>query len=470
MLPAVLEGLWSAAVVLIVGCLMLDVWLALRARAMTGRWLGVLPIIAILWVAYYPVRVIMILVDRDNPLFHPATRAATDGDLLWVGLVSTAGLAAVIGGAWVVQSTALVRPSRGLDLRRNHLTLASLVGVAVAMGALVFRSSSGIIANVGPVALLGLAGMGFLDARRGEFSWRTSGLVLVTMLAGSASGFKEFAVLPIAAWGVGMVAGRSTRLPLRVALPVATLAFLAYVAVAGQRIGTNVGEPASLPSALMNALTRYDLESGTVMARPKHGWDILGDPGAALSRRLSGVESLLIFRRQVPERTEYQAGRTFVLPTLTLLPGGSSLVEGTPFPQLSLGRYYALRFYSLTPQSDPSSQAITWAGELYLNFGTTGIIVGLLFIGALLSAFDQRYPPVSAFNVGVLAYAGTAALGLERNIAYVLVTVVIRLVIASVFRRLVYVRSARDSRQRNVVGFREAGSVGNPTERGVRYG
>lgn len=61
---------------------------------------------------------------------------------------------------------------------------------------------------------------------------------------------------------------------------------------------------------------------------------------------------------------------------------------------MSLGRYYSQTFYSLRPATDPSAQAITWTGDPYLNFGTAGIIFGLLLIadwsGCSTVAFRRR--------------------------------------------------------------------------------
>jgi len=428
----ILIVLLSRLAVATVCCVLVYGLLIVWARRQCGRWLGLLPMVSVLWIIYYPVRLLRIELDRNDPLLHPAVRRATDGDLTWVWVISTAGLAMLLFGAWVVGQVRLVRAAKIDHLRRPAFTTLSIVGLAVALGTLTFHVSSGILSNVGPIALIGLAGLGFLDAQRGRTSYRTVSLVAIALLVGALAGFKELATLPAIAWGIGLVAGRRSSIRPRTVLAVAAIALFAYIGVAGQRIARPLGEPTDLPHAAFNSLTRYDLESGVVHKNGNHGWGIIGNVASGLSRRSSGVEALVILRETVPNRVNYQGGRTLVLPLLTVFPGSKDFTGDTPFSTLSLGRYYSQNFYSLNPGTDPSSQAITLSGDLYLNFGIVGVIVGLFLIGTLVGAFDRRYPPTSAFSAGLLAYAGTQAIGLERNVAYVLVTVFIRLAIASV--------------------------------------
>jgi hypothetical protein len=393
--------------------------------------MGVLPIVAVFWVIHYPVRLLTVQLNRNDPLLHPAMRRATDGDLTWVWLASTAGLAMLILGSWAIGRIRIVPTSHIDHLRRHGFTMVCVGGLSVAVVRLILGVSSGILSNVGPLALVGLGGLGFLDARRARTSWWTIAFVVIGLLVGALAGFKELAAMPAVAWGIGLIAGRRDSIRPRTVLAFVSVALFAYIGVAGQRIARSVGEPSDLPHAAFNMLTRYDLESGRVAQRGNRGWEILDNIASGLSRRTSGVEALVILREEVPRRVEYQHGRSLVLPILTVVPGSKSLTRDSPYSALSLGRYYDQNFYSARPQSDPSSQAITWAGDLYFNFGLNGILVGLFVIGAMLGAFDRRYPPTSAFNAGMLAYVGTQAIGMERNVAFVLVTTLLRLAIVS---------------------------------------
>lgn len=428
-IPLIFDLLPSYLAAVTVGCLLVQMLLVSRVGRITGRWLGVLPIVSVLWIIYYPLRLLRIQLDRHDLLAHPAVQHATDSELIWVWLVSTGGLAALLLGAWAVHKVKSTREPRIAKLSRRDFKAIAMTGLVTALVTTVAGVSSGVLANVGPLVLLGIAGLGFQDARRGRNSLWTISLVLVASLVGALAGFKELATLPVAAWGIGLLAGRRHSVKLRAVLLVALLGTFAFVGVAGQRIARPLGEPTDLPTASLNAMTRYDLESGTLLPTRKHGFEIVGDLAAGLSRRASGVEALIILHEAVPARTEFERGRTLILPALTVLPRSEVLQADSPFPTLSLGRYYSQTFYSLRPATDPSSQAMTWAGDLYLNFGTAGVILGLLVIGSLIGLVDWQYPPISAFNAGVLAYVGLAAIGLERNVAYVFVTVIVRLAI-----------------------------------------
>lgn len=66
------------------GCLLAPVLLVSRVGRITGRWIGVLPIVSALWIVYYPVRLVKIQLNRDDLLAHPAAQHATDSELVWV--------------------------------------------------------------------------------------------------------------------------------------------------------------------------------------------------------------------------------------------------------------------------------------------------------------------------------------------------------------------------------------------------
>jgi hypothetical protein len=105
--------------------------------------------------------------------------------------------------------------------------------------------------------------------------------------------------------------------------------------------------------------------------------------------------------------------------------------------ELSLGRYFATRFWSVNPNSDGSAQAITMPGDLYLNFGGVGVALGMLAIGLLVGFVDRQFASATAFGAGVLAYVGIHLFSVESNVAYVLVTAGIRVGVVFVLLFLV---------------------------------
>ena len=66
-------------------------------------------------------------------------------------------------------------------------------------------------------------------------------------------------------------------------------------------------------------------------------------------------------------------------------------------------------------------------GDLYLNFGGIGVVIGMLAIGLLVGFVDRAFASATAFGAGVLAYVGIHLFSVESNVAYVLVTSAIRL-------------------------------------------
>jgi hypothetical protein len=86
-----------------------------------------------------------------------------------------------------------------------------------------------------------------------------------------------------------------------------------------------------------------------------------------------------------------------------------------------------------------------------LNFGVTGVLVGMALLGALSSLFDCLFTLKGPIRVGVVAFAGHPLIGLDGNIDYVLVTSGIRLIICALLLRLAF-RSRLVSRPRRWPG------------------
>src|SRR4029079_16542579 len=111
----------------------------------------------------------------------------------------------------------------------------------------------------------------------------------------------------------------------------------------------------------------YDLKTGLRAQQP--------NAGAAVNNLLGGVvnrtaraDALMVLRAKTPSVIPFQRGKLLWEPAASAIPGAGSAL-GLELNQLSLGGYFAPRFWSVNPNEDHSSQAITVPGDLYLNFG-----------------------------------------------------------------------------------------------------
>src|SRR5680860_34800 len=84
--------------------------LVLAAKRVAGRVLSVLFLATVLWLLYFPVRLLVIQGDRQNFTLHPVVNQASDGDLMWVWGVSFIGLGGMVLGGWLAQRARVGSP------------------------------------------------------------------------------------------------------------------------------------------------------------------------------------------------------------------------------------------------------------------------------------------------------------------------------------------------------------------------
>jgi hypothetical protein len=433
------------------------VLLLVAARRLAGRTLSIVFLVTALWMVYFPVRLLVIQGDRHHFTLHPVVAHASDSDLLWIWVISALGLGSLLLGSRLARG----RPQRVVlnlpGATRGTFAMLAATGLLLTIGMQLSHLTTGLLAQTRLVSLFGLAGLGFFDGQKGRPRLQTMALVGLAVLLGSRESFKELAVLPLAAWMIGIGAGAQFQLRARHVLAGVLLALIAFLGVDGQRIADRTGDQVGLATGAVRAVTQYDLRTGYPKPHGKHGTELFTNVAYGVSRRFYGADALLVLRHRVPATLEFQRGRTIVDPALSVIPGITHLVE-LKYPQLSLGGFFT-RLYSLNPNSDRSSQTLTWPGDLYLNFGTGGILVGLLLIGVLLSRFDRLIDARSAFGCSLFAYVGTGLLALERNVAYAFVTSAMRMMVVLVVLLIVGEITRRSMSQK---GVHVAATVGEP--------
>ena len=232
--------------------------------------------------------------------------------------------------------------------------------------------------------------------------------------------------------------------------------------VQGGRVAHDLGDEVPIYRAGVAAITDYNIESGQ---RGRDGrtpneaaWDVV----QGMSRRFGGVTGIIVLHEKVPEEKPFLDGLSIWQPVLSSVPLATNYIH-LEFPQLSLGRYFTVEFIAENPDENLSSQAITMPGDLFLNFGFWGAVIGMSLWGVMAGKLDRTFPPTSATKVGVIVYLGHILIGVERNIGYLTVNTAIRVTLVLFLLRA----AARwGSRQRGSFAVTVAGADDNFTAGG----
>ncbi|MEZ5280686.1 MAG: hypothetical protein R2770_09440 [Acidimicrobiales bacterium] len=395
-------------------------------RRVVGRSLALGVAVCGAWLVYFTLRIAVTQIDRSNRVENELVRAAGDSTFVWAWLITTAGLAAVVAGAALAGAG---RPSGKYvpDLGVATLEWFAVVGV-VGRAAMVFGGvASGFVENVLSLYLLAFAALGYRSVAEPALRRRLYLLVGAASTLGVLTSFKEAAIVPIAALTVGMLAA-GARLERRRIVALAFVGLTVFVGVQGNRIAWDAGEPVPLWKGAIVPFTTYDYESGHVADPNRDLVDAAVSVGKGMSRRFGGATSLILVRERVPTDVDHLGGKSLWQPAVSAMPVVAGWYD-LEFSTLSLGRYFTTTFVAPDQPENSSSQAITMPADLYLNFGDTGVVLGLLVFGFVVGRVDRLFHPGSATRVGALVYLGHVLVGIERNVAYVGVNAAIRLVV-----------------------------------------
>ncbi len=108
-----------------------------------------------------------------------------------------------------------------------------------------------------------------------------------------------------------------------------------------------------------------------------------------------GIESVIV--RDTPAVSPFQKGRTLGLFFLAFVPRAFWPDK----PEITIGRWITA-VYGSGPHIE-SSTGPTFLGEFYLNFGTLGVVGGMLLYGILLRLFQASFLGPNATTPGILA-------------------------------------------------------------------
>lgn len=375
-----------------------------------------------IWNLMFTVRLLQISFGPSPATDHPIVISASDSAISRVWLMTTLAFAAFALGVSLAKRLVPRGRLKEVVLSRPRVVLLFIVFLGSYFILALTSSNSGLLVNIAELYLFAIAFAAHQSASRGKPFGIELLAVVISCLAAILIGFKEVAVLPVIAWTIGhFSAGR--RLVTLATVGVSLVGLLFYIGIQSQRVATLFGERTDFVGATMQGLTDYDYPTG--LRRDKTGFEIPLNALAAVTSRARGADSLLVLHERVPDSVGFTDGRTLWQPVISSVPGLSRLV--TPeYSQLSLGRYFNQTFWSLRPAQDVSSQPLTVPGDFFLNFGAGGMVVGLAVVGFLFALIDRRCPVRSATSAGLFAYAAIPLLSIERNVAYLLVTGLVR--------------------------------------------
>lgn len=447
----VLDGRSSLGPIAVV-CSALQVALAYTLLRTSAQPISLTSAFALTWIVTYTYRLAQITLAPDPRYHHPAILAASDSYKSWIWVLTTMAFFAF--GVGVVLARRLgfgaAKTYSSLELPRHTLLSLFYVFLGLSYALALSGVSSGFLGNVSQFYLFVIAYASYKSAEARRSVGPELAVVLVASLLGVLLGFKEFAVLPVVSWFVGQLAGRRRLLSVG-SLAVVLIGSFFYVGIQAQRAAEVLGENHGFLPALNRGLTDYDLVTGTYLH--KQGSAIPLNVLAAMGSRLTGVDALFVLDARVPEVIPFQRGRTIWEPLLSIVPGTNSFTS-PELSTLSLGRYTTENFWSLSPNTDTSSQPLTIVGDFWLNFGSIGIMVGLVAFGMLYEFIDLKAPVSSATTAGLFAYAAIPLLEIERNVAYLLVTGGIRYAFGFLILRELRRLSAGTRRRPVTVGVR----------------
>jgi hypothetical protein len=142
---------------------------------------------------------------------------------------------------------------------------------------------------------------------------------------------------------------------------------------------------------------------------------------ANISSRFHGADSMIACMATVPRYVEFQDGKTlYLLPISVLVPRALWPEK----PKIGLGTFFREKIWR-GPEEESGSGgqiAITQVGELYINFGLWGVIVGMMVLGVIhRCAYECWRENFREGNYNALLFYFAALicfLGVERNLAF----------------------------------------------------
>jgi len=413
--------------------------------------------VGIAYLILFPVRAAVVLLGLDtlaNPIVLTASSTTVRLVLavLSLGMVS-GGLAYVAARRYIPRRPPFSSPGWIVSPNLGMAWGLFAVGTAAQVAVLIRYYAPARFAFFGPqnfsfvseLSVLMLAGLALLSRRAAVDAAFGPRLALaVAVFAGVAIGvlgeFKETAVLavlvPLVVWRYASPTGLPWR-TLLIAAVLAGLVIFPTIQVARlAQVRLKTSNPVAVLQGLPEQATRYDWRIGAGPRRLTFS-EVASFPFVILTARLYGFDSMTLAVMATPSRIPYQEGGTLIQLWQGLVP--RVLWEGKP--NIGLGVWFAANYW--TPGKATAPQAMTHPGELWIDFGLPGVVLGLAILGllywALFALLDPRSSPLGGV---VYAIVFSTLIVVDTDLPLVYITLVQRLVtLALVFGVISFVQA-----------------------------
>jgi len=295
---------------------------------------------------------------------------------------------------------------------------------------LVGGRGSGLVSSSSVLMLVGLCLLtrrAALSRSRADVAW-----VVAATLAGAAVGFvgqfKEVVLLSLLAPLImaHFTIGRGIRLRW-LALALAVGVFVVFpVVTAWRQVSTAAGtdNPVTVASKLPAHYLHHDLLTGG--ERRLRTGDLVTEPLATTSHRLYGFDSMTLVVRHTPSQIPYRLGATME----GLWTGVVPRILWPDKPNIGIGYWFAVHYWGTPAGVEQVPQTVTHPGELYIDFGLIGVIVGMALLGLWYRlAYAALRPAESGTAAVVYTILLLTVVSVDRDLPLVYVTLLQRMVV-----------------------------------------
>src|ERR1700674_983682 len=163
-----------------VAAFVLQLFTAYEIIRVRRRLLSISSVFAVLWLIYFPLRLLVITFGGPLPYYFPAVRAASSEELVSVCEVTSAVFVLFLFGQLLANRILhLKRSVDDVHMPYGQFFTVGVVGVSITAILSTFHLSSGVLSNVGDVALFAIAGTSYIEAKAGQRSYASPSLFLV---------------------------------------------------------------------------------------------------------------------------------------------------------------------------------------------------------------------------------------------------------------------------------------------------
>jgi hypothetical protein len=218
----------------------------------------------------------------------------------------------------------------------------------------------------------------------------------------------------------------SVRIERRRVAVVALLLLVMFTAVSVWRhASTRVdsADPLTVFGAYPEQVADYGWLTGD--RRPFHPWTPVIESAAVVSHRLYGYDSLALAVTYTPGTVPYQNGATLK----NLAAGFVPRIFWPSKPEVGIGYWFAESYWGTPPGVLQVPQSVTHMGELWIDFGWVGVMVGMAILGVWYRfAYAALRPRESGTGAVLYAIFLLTTLPVDRDLPLVYVTLAQRLV------------------------------------------